>query len=153
MKSRDLETLDSKILAGTLTLDSQNHSVADQNLALSNLDATKYVLQPGPLLGSSISIRKMIKSVVDLSEASSSTRIASLILSDASGCLFILGTITGASHVSALNACTILVKTHQFRMHRCNDCVVYLHCSSRPIIEDCQQIRFAPLIQSSVCEP
>ena len=33
-------------------------------------------------------------------------------------------------------------------MHHCSNVSVYLHCSSRPIIEDCTGIRFAPLPDS-----
>lgn len=30
------------------------------------------------------------------------------------------------------------------RMHECSDCLVYLRCGSRPIVEDCRGIRFTP---------
>lgn len=30
------------------------------------------------------------------------------------------------------------------RMHECKNCLVYLRCGSRPIIEDCKGIRFTP---------
>lgn len=35
--------------------------------------------------------------------------------------------------------------TRQFRMHGSKNVDVYLHAASRPIIEDCENIRFAPL--------
>jgi hypothetical protein len=30
-------------------------------------------------------------------------------------------------------------------MHTSQDCNIYMHCSSRPIIEKCNHIQFAPL--------
>lgn len=37
-------------------------------------------------------------------------------------------------------------------MHGARDVTVYLHCGSRPIIEDCSAVRFAPLPESMVPE-
>jgi hypothetical protein len=39
----------------------------------------------------------------------------------------------------------LYVSTRQFRMHGARNVDVYLHCASRPIIEDCEGVRFAPL--------
>ncbi|KAL8935203.1 MAG: hypothetical protein Q9211_004822 [Gyalolechia sp. 1 TL-2023] len=54
------------------------------------------------------------------------------------------GPINGATFVTGMTASVLVVACRQLRMHRCRDCVVYLRCSSRPIIEDCSSIRFAP---------
>ena len=37
-------------------------------------------------------------------------------------------------------------------MHGAKNVDVYLHCGSRPIIEDCEGVRFAPLPESMVNE-
>ncbi|KAK3043955.1 hypothetical protein LTS18_002563, partial [Coniosporium uncinatum] len=41
--------------------------------------------------------------------------------------------------------CVLVVNARQFRMHECRDVDVYLWCNSNPIIEDCEDVRFAPL--------
>ena len=47
---------------------------------------------------------------------------------------------------------TLYVATRQFRMHGARNVDVYLHCGSRPIIEDCEGVRFAPLPEGMVAE-
>jgi hypothetical protein len=39
----------------------------------------------------------------------------------------------------------IVVASRQVRMHDCKNVEIYLHCASRPIIEDCSNVRFAPI--------
>lgn len=48
-------------------------------------------------------------------------------------------------HLTALHKCTLFVATRQFRMHGARDVDVYLQCASRPIVEGCEGVRFAPL--------
>ncbi|CAZ85520.1 unnamed protein product [Tuber melanosporum] len=59
--------------------------------------------------------------------------------------LFLSGAINGPIHLTSLSNTTVLVACQQFRMHDSKNLDVYLLCSSRPIIEDCSGIRFAPL--------
>ena len=39
------------------------------------------------------------------------------------------------------------------RLHECKNCLVCLHCHSRPIIEGCKDIRFTPLQTDYVSIP
>merc|ERR1711964_676119 len=39
----------------------------------------------------------------------------------------------------------IVVASRQVRMHDCKNVDIYLHCGSRPIIEDCSNVRFSPI--------
>ena len=41
--------------------------------------------------------------------------------------------------------CVLLVASGQMRLHNCHNCVVYLHCTSKPVIELSDSIKFAPL--------
>ncbi|PWW80236.1 TBCC-domain-containing protein [Tuber magnatum] len=59
--------------------------------------------------------------------------------------LYLSGAINGPTHLTSLTNATILVACRQLRMHDAKNVDVYLLCSSRPIIEDCSGIRFAPL--------
>jgi hypothetical protein len=61
------------------------------------------------------------------------------------GCLLITGRVGGATHVTRMRESVLVVGTGQLRLHDCEGVDVYLSCGSRPIIEDCTRIRFAPL--------
>ncbi|KAL8941659.1 MAG: hypothetical protein Q9216_002122 [Gyalolechia sp. 2 TL-2023] len=66
--------------------------------------------------------------------------------------VLLAGPINGATFVTGMIASVLVVACRQLRMHRCRDCVVYLRCSSRPIIEDCSNIQFAPFPEELVCK-
>ncbi|KAL2057601.1 hypothetical protein ABVK25_001985 [Lepraria finkii] len=59
--------------------------------------------------------------------------------------LLLCGGVSGAVHIMGVERSTLVIYSRQVRMHECKDCVVYLRCTSRPIIEDCKGICFAPL--------
>jgi hypothetical protein len=59
--------------------------------------------------------------------------------------LIIAGQVAGAAHITGVEKSIIAVSSRQVRMHDCKDVDIYLMCSSRPIIEDCNGIRFAPI--------
>ena len=44
-----------------------------------------------------------------------------------------------------MEGCVLVVSGRQVRLHDCKNSTVYLRCNSRPIIEDCTGIKFAPL--------
>jgi tubulin-specific chaperone C len=55
------------------------------------------------------------------------------------------GPVSGATLVDGAEACTLMVTTHQLRLHHTHDTAVYTCVGSDPIIEHCSAIRFAPL--------
>ncbi|KAK7546693.1 tubulin binding cofactor C-domain-containing protein [Phyllosticta citricarpa] len=70
---------------------------------------------------------------------------AALTLKNIKSSLIVCGRVSGAIHLTNLAHSVVVVSsTRQFRMHDCRDVSVYLACSSRPIIEDCHDVRFAP---------
>ncbi|MCJ1372951.1 hypothetical protein MMC20_004177 [Loxospora ochrophaea] len=70
---------------------------------------------------------------------------AGLTIKNVKESLLVCGSVSGAAHITDVEDSVLVITTRQFRMHECRNCVVYLHCSSKPIIEDCSGIRFAPL--------
>ena len=70
---------------------------------------------------------------------------AGLTLKNLTSSLIICGPVSGAAHLTNITSCTIVVASRQFRMHDSRDCHVYLSTASRPIIEACSGICFAPL--------
>ncbi|KAH8152971.1 uncharacterized protein LAJ45_03198 [Morchella importuna] len=59
--------------------------------------------------------------------------------------LFLGGAVNGPLHVTGLRDVTVVVACRQLRMHEAVNVDLYLLCTSRPIIEDCSGVRFAPL--------
>jgi len=70
---------------------------------------------------------------------------AGLALKNIKNSLIIAGHVAGAAHITAVKDSIIVVASRQVRMHDCKNVIIYLHCASRPIIEDCENIRFAPI--------
>jgi tubulin-specific chaperone C len=73
-----------------------------------------------------------------------------LTIKSVSGSLLQCGLVSGPAHITAVEQSTIVITCGQFRMHECKNVDVYLSCSSRPIIEDCDGIRFSPLPEAYV---
>lgn len=90
--------------------------------------------------------------VVDLSQPAADKPFAALYLKDISSSLIICGHVSGATMLTNIKNSVILVATRQFRMHDSSNCDVYLLASGRPIIENCREIRFAPLPQAYMLE-
>lgn len=89
--------------------------------------------------------------VVDLSPPTTNGGpFASLVLKNIKTSLIVCGRVSGPIHITGIEDCVVVTACRQFRMHGSKNVDVYLHCSSRPIIEDCEQIRFAPLPETYV---
>ncbi|KAK7182751.1 tubulin binding cofactor C [Paraphaeosphaeria sporulosa] len=98
--------------------------------------------------GSSGVVSNVRGSVVDLSAPTmSGGSFATLTLKNIQRSLVVTGRVAGPIHMTDLKNSVIIMSCRQFRMHGSKKVDVYLHCSSRPIIEDCEDIRFAPLPQ------
>ena len=70
---------------------------------------------------------------------------AGLALKNITNSLIVAGQVAGATHITNVRDTVVVVSSRQVRMHDCNNVDVYLSCMSRPIIEDCKNIRFAPI--------
>lgn len=92
--------------------------------------------------------------VIDLSTPTMDGKpVAGLTLRDVKDSLVVCGHVDGPAHITGVRNSTIVVACRQFRMHESHDTDVYLLCGSRPIIEDCTGVRFAPLPGCYVCFP
>jgi len=95
---------------------------------------------------SSGSITKLNRCIVDMSAPTSNgTPFAGLALKNISESLIIAGHVAGAAHITGVKNSIIVVSSRQVRMHDCKDVDIYLLCASRPIIEDCHNVRFSPI--------
>lgn len=106
------------------------------------------ILPPSALHKSKLcSLTSLSGCIVDLSVLSpqDNASFASLTVKNIRTSLLVCGNVSGPAHITAVEDSVIAVKCRQFRMHECRNVDVYLSCSSRPIIEDCSGIRFAPI--------
>ena len=100
---------------------------------------------------SSGTLSMLTRCVVDMSVPTSASNgsqgraFQTLTLKNIKDSLLLCGHVHGAAHLTALSNSVVVVASRQFRMHSSRDCDVYLLTTSRPIIEDCSGIRFAPL--------
>jgi hypothetical protein len=94
---------------------------------------------------SSGTILNMRHCVIDLSAPTASAPFSALYLRDISNSLIICGQVAGAIHITNVVNSVLVTSCRQFRMHASKNVDVYLHSASRPIIEDCEWVRFAPM--------
>jgi hypothetical protein len=94
---------------------------------------------------SSGTISNLQHSVIDLSSATDSAPFSALYLKNIKGSLIVCGQVAGAVHITDVENSVLVISCRQFRMHGSKKVDVYLHSASRPIIEDCGEVRFAPL--------
>ncbi|KAK5172722.1 uncharacterized protein LTR77_002842 [Saxophila tyrrhenica] len=95
---------------------------------------------------SSGTLSMLRRCIVDMSRPTTTGQpLAGLTVKNVKQSLVVCGHVNGAAHLTNISNSVIVVASRQFRMHESRNCDIYLFTSSRPIIEDCQNIRFAPL--------
>ncbi|KAI9816934.1 MAG: hypothetical protein M1826_001706 [Phylliscum demangeonii] len=104
-------------------------------------------VEPAPSSGLLTRLRRCVVDLLPRSTTPSpTTPLATLTVKDIHDSLVVCGTVQGPAHITQVHHSTVVVvHCRQFRLHECRDVDVYLSCASRPIIEDCVRVRFAPL--------
>lgn len=59
-------------------------------------------------------------------------------------CTILVGPVSSSVFAQDCKDCNFAFACQQLRLHSSTDCSIYLHVTSRAIIEDCSQIRVAP---------
>jgi hypothetical protein len=128
-------TIHRPVFSGAPQISLSNHSEA--NIQLTSCSAPA---------GSSSILRNLTSCVVDLSAASpGAAPLAGLTLRDVSHSVIVCGIVSGPIHITNMTNSILVVACQQFRMHECKNVDVYLHCGSKPIVEDVETVRFTPL--------
>lgn len=70
--------------------------------------------------------------------------MGTLHITNLNNCLVLTGPVTSSVFVEKCTNCKIITACQQLRMHTSNKCDIYLHVTSKGIIEDCTEIRTAP---------
>ena len=133
---------------------SQHQETAQQDSftsTLSHKSHARITLAQAPYATSSPTVSHLAHCVVDLSAPTKADApFAALYLRSITSSLIITGQVAGAIHITDVSNSVIVTACRQFRMHGSKDVDVYLHSTSRPIFEDCEGLRFAPLPDSYV---
>lgn len=140
----------------------QENSTAHQDHAststseLSHKSSVYISLAPAaPYATSSPVVSHLARCVVDLSPSTSAADggapFATLYLRNIKDSLIICGHVSGAVHITHVSNSVVVMACRQFRMHASRNVDIYLHSASRPIFEDCEGLRFAPLPECYVC--
>ncbi|KAH6859858.1 hypothetical protein AA0119_g4163 [Alternaria tenuissima] len=131
---------------------SQHQETAQQDSftsTLSHKSHARITLAQAPYATSSPTVSHLAHCVVDLSAPTKADApFAALYLRSITSSLIITGQVAGAIHITDVSNSVIVTACRQFRMHGSKDVDVYLHSTSRPIFEDCEGLRFAPLPDS-----
>lgn len=100
------------------------------------------------------SLTKLNRCIVDMSvPTANGAPFAGLMVKNIKRSLIIAGQVAGAAHITGVEDSIIVVDSRQVRMHDCKNVDIYLHCASRPIIEDCSNVRFSPIPEYHVSYP
>jgi tubulin-specific chaperone C len=96
---------------------------------------------PPPSVASAKDVRLLglTRSVVVLLDVTRALRIDNL-----SRCLVIAGPTAGSVLLHNCTHCVLWLASRQIRIHTSTDCTFHLHVLSRPIIEHCDRVTFAP---------
>lgn len=70
--------------------------------------------------------------------------LGTLHLTDLENCIVLCGPVTSSVFMERCTGCKLVVACQQLRMHSSTKCDIYLHVTSKGIIEDCSEIRTAP---------
>ncbi|KAJ2518991.1 hypothetical protein GGI11_002703 [Coemansia sp. RSA 2049] len=97
---------------------------------------------PGSVDQTDCELRDISNSVIDLRQASNAIR--ALNCHRLNNSIIVCGPFAGSATVRDSVNCILVLAVRQMRLENSSSIDVYLHCSSRPIIEKSSGIRFAP---------
>ncbi|XP_014369369.2 tubulin-specific chaperone C [Papilio machaon] len=70
--------------------------------------------------------------------------MGTLHLTNLDNCIVLSGPVTSSVFIEKCTNCKIVTACQQLRMHTSTKCDIYLHVTSKGIVEDCMEIRTAP---------
>ncbi|KAK8941443.1 Tubulin-folding cofactor C [Platanthera zijinensis] len=71
-------------------------------------------------------------------------RLRALFIHRLKNCRIFTGPVLGSILMEEVTGCLFMLSSHQIRIHQARNCDFYLRVRSRPIVEDCSGVRFAP---------
>ncbi|XP_053612559.1 tubulin-specific chaperone C isoform X1 [Plodia interpunctella] len=112
----------------------------DKNLfGLDSKENSVLMLENDELFQRDVALRNLKNCTVGLKGV-----MGTLHLTNLENCVILSGPVTTSVFVEKCTNCKIVAACQQLRMHTSSKCDVYLHVTSKGIVEDCTDIRTAP---------
>ena len=111
----------------------------DKPVTLPESRGVTHVLDAEALAGKDVRLSKLTQCRVFLEGAPSTVHLAGL-----TDCVVCIGPTARSVFVSDCQGCRLAIACQQLRVHTTYGTDIYLHVTSRAIIEDCNTLRFAP---------
>lgn len=116
-----------------------NYIVSSNTINLSNQQNQLIRLEDSDLNGKDVAIENLTHCEIFLKGIPSSLQIKNL-----HACILIVGPCSRSILIDQCSQCEFALACQQLRIHTSHECDFYVHITAQPIIEDCQQLRFAP---------
>ncbi|MBN3320202.1 TBCC protein, partial [Atractosteus spatula] len=113
--------------------------ISEQQCGLSNADSQVFVKGADEIQQSDVLLTHLSNCKVKLLGSPSTLHVKHV-----RDCEILCGPVSSSIFVDHCSGCTFAFSCQQLRTHNTTDCQVYLHVTSRAIIEDCSGVRFAP---------
>jgi hypothetical protein len=65
-------------------------------------------------------------------------------ITNSDNCKILTGPVQRSVFIDDSHKCSYVIACQQLRIHSTKECHLYIHVTSRTIIEDCNELRFAP---------
>ncbi|XP_068632956.1 tubulin-specific chaperone C [Battus philenor] len=134
--------------------DSQKQSSMDEHDGVGKMDSNKWdeklfgfdskngkvlLLENNDLFQRDVALRNLKNCTIGLKGV-----MGTLHLTNLDNCIVLSGPVTSSVFVDKCTNCKIVAACQQLRMHTSTKCEIYLHVTSKGIVEDCSEIRTAP---------
>jgi tubulin-specific chaperone C len=113
--------------------------VSSNTVVISNKSNELIRLTSSDLNGKDVAIENLKQCELFLHGLPSSIQIKNL-----HACILIVGPCLRSILIDQCQSCEFALACQQLRIHTSIECDFYVHITAQPIIEDCQQCRFAP---------
>ncbi|KZF24547.1 TBCC-domain-containing protein [Xylona heveae TC161] len=151
----DVPAVDGDVRAAAAAASIRKPSFSQSKSVNISAHASTHIIVPSTAshATSSGTLSSLRRCIVDMSiPTATGTPFASLAIKNVRDSLLVCGHVNGPAHITGVQNSVMAVACRQFRMHQCKGVDVYLYCGSRPIIEDCEDIRFAPMPESYITD-
>ncbi|UJR08838.1 hypothetical protein I4U23_013092 [Adineta vaga] len=118
---------------------SSNLIVSSNTINISNKNNELIRLESSDLDGKDVAIENLKQCEIFLKGIPSSLQIKNL-----HACILIVGPCSRSVLIDQCRQCEFALACQQLRVHTSTECDFYVHITAQPIIEDCNNLRFAP---------
>lgn len=125
-------TEDKKEVKATKNYQTEGFHVTDR-------DGDEIIIKRDDISSGDILLSRLKNCTIKILTSPSTVHIA-----DLENCVVLTGPVKTSVFVERCKKCTFAVACQQLRTHETRDSEFYLHVTSKGIIEDCNQVRFAP---------